>query len=577
METHTRRELRQLRKEKTRTRNTRTAMLTAAFGLVATLVIGGAAGAYASDAPPEGEGVDVSQVEVALNEDESTEDTSAPEQTAAQQPATDETTEQASAEEPAAQPEQVIAAEQSVADTNAATKAEEKVDTTTLGGDTSQPNKVFVCKYVGTPGTDERLQTGQNPISVSINAIQNNQWNGTVPGWFSDAHDRSYVLDYDRGQPEPSVSLCPEPEGPPEPVCVQKPNLSYTYDGVGSGTVTSSAEGAKQGDALCDPLAVRPTTWVYVLPASGNPSWPQTLVGYNDVLVDKIGTFSYAAPELEKCRQHDIYAQFVSKGGFGALAVPNQLNGPNNPFEPPFLHQTLAGKGPNPTYNSTSSDGCNTPPTTPEPRVEYSNWQDEAWECGDTEVTQTRTKTVTPFKVVLQDGKWVTIEDTANIVVTPETQTRPLTEAEIESCKPEIPEPKVESTPWEDGEWECGDTTVEQTRLTTTTAYMAVLVSGSTWEIVVDEENSGALLDTQTRNLTEDEITECPTTTTNNPPTKVPSSGVIPPPPGAETGKIEGQFMTASADPWVVGGGAALLALALVLALWGYRRQTAQL
>ena len=27
--------------------------------------------------------------------------------------------------------------------------------------------KVFVCKYVGTPGVDERLQTGDNPISVS--------------------------------------------------------------------------------------------------------------------------------------------------------------------------------------------------------------------------------------------------------------------------------------------------------------------------------------------------------------------------------------------------------------------------
>ena len=31
--------------------------------------------------------------------------------------------------------------------------------------------KVFVCKYVGKPGDDERLQTGQNPISVSVNAI----------------------------------------------------------------------------------------------------------------------------------------------------------------------------------------------------------------------------------------------------------------------------------------------------------------------------------------------------------------------------------------------------------------------
>ena len=28
------------------------------------------------------------------------------------------------------------------------------------------PHKVLVCKYVGTPGVDERLQTGPNPIVV---------------------------------------------------------------------------------------------------------------------------------------------------------------------------------------------------------------------------------------------------------------------------------------------------------------------------------------------------------------------------------------------------------------------------
>ncbi|MFY9228588.1 MAG: hypothetical protein WAO28_04690, partial [Candidatus Microsaccharimonas sp.] len=50
----------------------------------------------------------------------------------------------------------------------------------------------------------------------SVNAIQNNQWDGTVPGWFSDAHDRSYVLAYDTGQPEPDVSECPGPDGPPD-------------------------------------------------------------------------------------------------------------------------------------------------------------------------------------------------------------------------------------------------------------------------------------------------------------------------------------------------------------------------
>ena len=34
---------------------------------------------------------------------------------------------------------------------------------------TDNAGKVFVCKYVGTPGVNERLQTGGNPIDVSIN------------------------------------------------------------------------------------------------------------------------------------------------------------------------------------------------------------------------------------------------------------------------------------------------------------------------------------------------------------------------------------------------------------------------
>jgi LPXTG-motif cell wall-anchored protein len=74
------------------------------------------------------------------------------------------------------------------------------------GGD-----KVFVCKYVGTPGEDERLQTGQNPISVSVNAIPAG---AQVGAFFADQQGRSFVLAFDTGQPEPPVSECPPPDGP---------------------------------------------------------------------------------------------------------------------------------------------------------------------------------------------------------------------------------------------------------------------------------------------------------------------------------------------------------------------------
>lgn len=71
--------------------------------------------------------------------------------------------------------------------------------------------KVFVCKYVGTPGVSERLQTGNNPISVSVNAIPDYQGVGS---YFADAQGRSYVLSEDTrtggGQEgEPDISECP--------------------------------------------------------------------------------------------------------------------------------------------------------------------------------------------------------------------------------------------------------------------------------------------------------------------------------------------------------------------------------
>lgn len=73
--------------------------------------------------------------------------------------------------------------------------------------------KVFVCKYVGTPGVNEVLQTGQNPIDVSVNAIP--AYAG-VGSWFADAQGRSFVLGPEHAASdhvdEPSVSQCPTTE-----------------------------------------------------------------------------------------------------------------------------------------------------------------------------------------------------------------------------------------------------------------------------------------------------------------------------------------------------------------------------
>ena len=95
----------------------------------------------------------------------------------------------------------------------------------------AEKGKVFVCKYVGTPGADERLQTGDNPISVSVNAIPGG---ASVGAYFADAHGRSYVLAYDVGQPEPDVSGCPQPDVPPTDVC---PNIDGNQTQIPGGMV----------------------------------------------------------------------------------------------------------------------------------------------------------------------------------------------------------------------------------------------------------------------------------------------------------------------------------------------------
>ena len=52
--------------------------------------------------------------------------------------------------------------------------------------------KVYVCKYTNTPDGGEELQTGNNPILVSSNAIDG--WDGTtIPFPFNDGQASSVI------------------------------------------------------------------------------------------------------------------------------------------------------------------------------------------------------------------------------------------------------------------------------------------------------------------------------------------------------------------------------------------------
>jgi hypothetical protein len=95
----------------------------------------------------------------------------------------------------------------STTSTEASTTTLTEAPTTTA--DTT-PHKVFVCKYVGTPGVDERLQTGQNPIDVDIHSLIGFV---AIGAFFQDAQGRSVAIAFDTGQGSPGVGACPQGTG----------------------------------------------------------------------------------------------------------------------------------------------------------------------------------------------------------------------------------------------------------------------------------------------------------------------------------------------------------------------------
>ncbi|MGI8901953.1 MAG: hypothetical protein ACR2HA_13710, partial [Nocardioides sp.] len=77
-------------------------------------------------------------------------------------------------------------------------------------------DKVFVCKFITTPGEGEILQTGDNPLSVSVSAIvgadPNTAGASLVGRSFTDGQERSLVIAVDDTPPgpegDPGVSAC---------------------------------------------------------------------------------------------------------------------------------------------------------------------------------------------------------------------------------------------------------------------------------------------------------------------------------------------------------------------------------
>ena len=74
-------------------------------------------------------------------------------------------------------------------------------------------SKVWVCKYVGTPGGDEVLKAGKNPIEVSGNSVDKDKDGQVFVGdQFADAQGRSVVVQI--GGKDPGADIC-SPTPPP--------------------------------------------------------------------------------------------------------------------------------------------------------------------------------------------------------------------------------------------------------------------------------------------------------------------------------------------------------------------------
>jgi hypothetical protein len=134
--------------------------------------------------------------------------------------------------------------------------------------DNGHPDKVVVCKYVGTPGSDERLQTGQNPIVVSINSIPDYQGVGS---YFADAHGRSFVLAVDDGTTH-VISECPGYVGqtdptsqpPTDPASSDPPTDPVTTEPVTSepptAPVTTDPVSSETSELPTDPVTTDPVS-----------------------------------------------------------------------------------------------------------------------------------------------------------------------------------------------------------------------------------------------------------------------------------------------------------------------------
>jgi hypothetical protein len=94
------------------------------------------------------------------------------------------------------------------------------------GAVTAQSHQVVVCKYVGTPGVNERLQTGQNPVVADKNTLKG--FKGTFPFSFPDRQGRSIAIRVAANAHDGNLSECPGGSEPSASTVTPSPSVQPT-------------------------------------------------------------------------------------------------------------------------------------------------------------------------------------------------------------------------------------------------------------------------------------------------------------------------------------------------------------
>ena len=132
---------------------------------------------------------------------------------------------------------------------------------------------VWVCKYVGTPGVDEVLSPGENPIRVSGNSADEDMDGQVFVGdQFADAQGRSVVVQIEG--PDPGADICASPLSPTTSPTPLRPPLRRLSDRLRPPVRRGGRRRAPPHRLRVARAATFPSAWSGAVScSSGPPSW----------------------------------------------------------------------------------------------------------------------------------------------------------------------------------------------------------------------------------------------------------------------------------------------------------------